>query len=245
MSKSKRRPASFTGAAGLLLALAVLLAGCGGTVPASRYFVIQYEVEPAAGGVGPDLDLVLGVEAFSTQPLYRDRRIAYRVSQHEVVYYPYRYWAAAPGELVADRLANHLRRAHVVRAVETAPYDLTPDWLLGGQVQQFEEVVRGKAGFARLELSVRLEALGDRKILREEEIAVERPVLKRTPEAVAEAMSGAVREAGERIVALIREEGARRGAGGAAGRSAVAGEPGAPGGEAGEAAGESGESKPR
>jgi len=187
----------------VLLCFALVVIGCWGSVPVSRFYVIEYDVEPL--DVNPPLDLVLGVEPFSTRPLYRDRRIAYRTSQHTVVYYPYCYWAAGPGELVADQLADHLRKTRLLRAVEIAPYGASPDWILSGHVQQFEEVTRGGKALARLELSVRLESVADRQILREELLEIEKPLSARSPEHVAAAMSAAVREAGERVVGLIRE----------------------------------------
>jgi ABC-type uncharacterized transport system auxiliary subunit len=191
----------------LLAALPLLVMGCGGTVPESRFYMLHYEVAPER--VEQPIDLVLGVEPFSTQPLYRDRRIVYRVSENEVVYYPYRYWAAPPGELVADQLANHIRQVGLVRALEMAPFGRSPEWLLSGHVQEFDEVELEAGGAARLELIVRLESVTDRRILREETLAVEKPLAERSPDRVAEAMSAAVREAGERILDLIREEAAR------------------------------------
>lgn len=189
--------------AGLALLAMGLANGCGGAVPASRFYIIDYEVEPSAAG--PQLDLVLGVEPFSTQPLYRDRRIAHRASEHEMVYYPYSYWAAVPGDLVADQLADHLRRSRIARAVEMAPFGVLPDWVVGGHVQGFEEVALGNGAVARLELTVRVESLAERRILREESIVVEKPLSGRGPERVAAAMSAAVREAGDRVAAMIRE----------------------------------------
>jgi ABC-type uncharacterized transport system auxiliary subunit len=180
-----------------------LAIGCAGSVPASRFFVIAYEVEPL--GVNPPLDLVLGVEPFSTQPLYRDRRIAYRTSEHTIVYYPYCYWAAGPGELVADQLANHLRKTRLLRAVEAYPFGESPDWVLSGHVQQFEEIARGGRSVARLELSVRLESVEEGRILREEVVEIEKPLTGRSPEHTAAAMSAAVREAGQRVVAIVQE----------------------------------------
>ncbi len=177
--------------------------GCGGAVPASRYYTIDYDVKPVE--TARPVDVVLGVEPFSTQPLYRDRRIAHRASEHEVVYYPYSYWAASPGELVADRVAAHIRQTRVIRGVEEAPYATSPDWVLSGHVEQFEEVVHGGQAAARLGLTIRIESLTERRILREEEIAIEKPLSGRSPEEVAAAMSAAVREAGDRVVAIIRE----------------------------------------
>ncbi len=184
--------------------LALLLAGCGGTVPAARYYVLDYEMPPAPRQT--PADLVLGIEGFSTSPLLSDRRIAHRASAHEVVYYPNHYWAASPGALVAEQIARRVRHAGAVRAVEVAPYGRTPDWLLGGSIDEFEEVERGGQSVAHIAMTVRLETVADRRILREEEIEVERPVTRRNPEQVAAAMSAAVAEASAQVLGIIQQE---------------------------------------
>jgi ABC-type uncharacterized transport system auxiliary subunit len=191
----------------------LLLGGCGGSVPAARFYVLDYEAATGTGAggeaarpVGIKAPLVLGIEGFSTSPLYSDRRIAYRASTHEVVYYPNHYWAAAPGDLVADGLARQIRKAGVVAAVSVAPYGQTPDWLLSGNLSTFEEVEVNGRGVARIVLVARLEAVTERRVLCEEEIRAERPVAKRNPEDVAAAMSAAVNEVGARVIALIGEE---------------------------------------
>ena len=193
-----------------LSAMSGMFAGCGGKVPATRYYVLEYDVESPADPQPVANDIILGIEPFSTEPIYRDRRMACRVSGHEVVYYPYRYWAAVPGEIVASQLAEHIRKSNVVAGVEFAPYGRNPDWILSGHVSEFEQVKSEGPGVVRLELSVRFEIVGSGEILRQDVIAEERPVQSETPEAVAAAMSLAMRSAGDRVVAILREEVATR-----------------------------------
>jgi ABC-type uncharacterized transport system auxiliary subunit len=208
-------------AAATAVVVALALGGCGGSVPAARFYVLDYEAAPGADAGGAatgtparpaptKAPLVLGIEGFSTSPLYSDRRIAYRASAHEVVYYPNHYWAAAPGDLVAGGLARQIRRAGVVEAVAVAPYGQTPDWLLSGDLATFEEAEVDGRGVARIVLVVRIESVAERRVLREEEIRAERPVARRTPEDVAAAMSAAVQEVGARVITLIGEEAAKR-----------------------------------
>jgi ABC-type uncharacterized transport system auxiliary subunit len=188
------------------------LGGCGGSVPAARFYVLDYGDQGSAPArpAGARAPLVLGIDAFTTSPLYTDRRIAYRASAHEVVYYPNHYWAAAPGDLVADAIAQQIRRAGVVETVAAAPFGRTPDWILSGDLVTFEEVERDGRGIARIVLVARIEAVADDRLLREEEIRAERPVAKRNPEDVAAAMSAAVEEVGARVIALIGAEAAKR-----------------------------------
>jgi ABC-type uncharacterized transport system auxiliary subunit len=194
----------------LTVALPGIFAGCGGKVPATRYYTLEYDVDPPADPQVTADGIVLGIEPFSTQPIYRDRRMACRVSGHEVVYYPYRYWAALPGELVASQLAEHIRKSNAVADVEFAPYGRPPDWILSGHVAEFEQVKSKGPGVVRLALSVRVEIVGSGEILRQDEFAEERPVEAETAEAVAAAMSLAMRNAGERVIAMLREEAATR-----------------------------------
>lgn len=194
------------------LATALSLGGCGGSVPAARFYVLDYGDAGAAPSrpAGVRAPIVLGIEGFTTSPLYGDRRIAYRASAHEVVYYPNHYWAAAPGDLVADAIAQQIRRSGAVETVAVAPFARTPDWLLSGDLVTFEEVERDGRGIARIVLVARIEAVADDRLLREEEIRAERPVAKRNPEDVAAAMSAAVEEVGARVIALIGAEAAKR-----------------------------------
>jgi ABC-type uncharacterized transport system auxiliary subunit len=198
--------------AGILVTLGMAIAlfggGCGGTVPATHYYLIDYEMPPMTAGdstLAPSA-IALGVEGFSTQPVYRDRRIAYRLSGNEVVYYPYRYWAAAPGDLVADQLAEHVRQSHLFRSVEVAPYGRTPDWVLSGHVAQFEEVVVGGQAMARLDLSVRLESVKTGELFWEDSIAAQQPVQGQAADQIAAAMSRAMLEAGNEVVGKLRAQ---------------------------------------
>lgn len=183
-----------------------LLGGCfgGGQVPESRYYVLEYE-EGTSINAADGLDVVVGVDAFATQPLYRDRRVAYRVSGVEMAYYPYRYWAAPPGELVASQLARHLRQQKVVKAVLESPFEIQPDWIVTGRVQRFEEVDRGPSWAAVCEISVRIESYLDREVIAEETWREEVPTRARTPDAVATAMSEAVHAIGVQVERLLRE----------------------------------------
>jgi ABC-type uncharacterized transport system auxiliary subunit len=185
-------------------------AGCGGKVPATHYYLLDYNLPPptAADSAQAQIAIALGIEPFSTQPVYRDRRIAYRVSEHEVVYYPYRYWAAAPGDLVAEQLADHIRRSRVVSSVEVAPYGRPPDWVISGHVAKFEQL----QAMARLDLTVRLESVKTGELFWEDTIAAQKPIKGNDADEIARAMSQAMMEVGSEVVARLRAEGARQAA---------------------------------
>jgi ABC-type uncharacterized transport system auxiliary subunit len=191
---------------GVALVACVVCAGCGGTIPESRYYVLDYPgaAAQAAGESAGRLEVVIGIDALGARPLYRDRRIAYRLSDHELAYYPYRFWAADPGELVSSQLADHLRRRAVAMAVVEQPFDLMPDWVIAGRIQRFEEVDRGEGWFAVFEIAVLVEDARSGDPLVERILHREIPTEQRTPEAVARAMSVAVGEVGDEIVTMLR-----------------------------------------
>ena len=195
--------------AGVAMALALLAgSGCGGKVPATHYYLLDYDLPPVAAGDSAFVPstLALGVEGFSTQPVYRDRRIAYRLSGNELVYYPYRYWAASPGELVADQLSEHIRKSRLFSSVEVAPYGRLPDWVLSGHVDQFEEVLVGKQAMARLDLSIRVESVKTGELFWEESVAAQKPVQGHSADQIASAMSQAMLDVGNEVVGKLRAE---------------------------------------
>ncbi len=191
---------------GVLVAVGALwVLGCfGGSIPEKRYYILDYPTTNPRRAA--PLPVLLGIDTFATHPLYRDRRVAYRASQHEVAYYPYRLWAAPPGELVAAQLASELRRRAVAVAIEEQPFQIEPLWVLSGRVQRFEEVDRGSKWSALLEVTVRIETFLDRQIISEVTWREEVPTKTRTPEAVANAMSEAVHSVGLKVEELLRQK---------------------------------------
>jgi len=204
---------------GAAACLAFLAAGCGvGTadIPDTRFFVIDYRVPPSNPGTGQMLPVVLGVESFRADSVYRTDRIVYRKVPYRVDFYPYERWGARPDEFVTDRLLDHLaasgRFKDVVRASAGASYD----YLVRGRVKRFEEVGSSNGKFsalAQLDLSLIDRHTG--KVIFQQQFTQSTEAGSKPPQGFVEAMAenlktllaGATKEI---IEAASRHQGAAR-----------------------------------
>jgi ABC-type uncharacterized transport system auxiliary subunit len=120
-----------------LLALAACLAGCGGTMPATRYY--QLAPAPQQTACTDDACPLLVVEPLEVERPYDDDRIVYRLDPYRVDYYSYHRWSAPPGTLVGDYLAEAFARSGRFRAIVRDGSAATA-MTLGGRVIAIEEV---------------------------------------------------------------------------------------------------------
>ena len=83
------------------VAFAMLLAGCGGTVPESRIYSIDTAYDGAEPGGAP-APLTLQIPPFTSSDVYSDRRIAWRdrSEPHRIRRMDNNLWSAAPARLV-------------------------------------------------------------------------------------------------------------------------------------------------
>jgi ABC-type uncharacterized transport system auxiliary subunit len=114
-------------------AFALALAGCGSSLPATRFYQLAAPAPGATGGGGA----VLVLEPLSTDGGYDDERMVYRISPYRLDYYQYHRWSAPPGVLVGGFLEAALGAGGlaVVRAG-----DVDAPLVLGGRVIAIEEV---------------------------------------------------------------------------------------------------------
>ncbi len=125
----------------LVLTIGALLAGCGGTVPESRIYVIDATYE-AAEASGAPLNLTLQIPPFASTDVYSDRRIAWReVSE------PFRIrlmdnnlWSSAPASLVQQELLQCLAQSGLYRNVVPSGIAVRVDHVLQGKVRRFDFV---------------------------------------------------------------------------------------------------------
>ena len=123
--------------AAICLLLTAILAGCG-PAPAKRYF--QMSIAEAATRSLPKIDLSLAVEPAAVVRLYDDVRILYRVSDFELDYYPYEFWAQSPGRLIDAAMADYFRKKPVFNRVVPFAPEGTQDITLRSRVHAIEEV---------------------------------------------------------------------------------------------------------
>jgi ABC-type uncharacterized transport system auxiliary subunit len=125
------------------LALVLLLGGCFGGTPETRYYSLRGEklVEPRPGPEGAPVVLL---DHFAIDDAYADDRVAYRREGHELGFDPYSRWAGSSVGQVEDAVRDLLRAKGIFSDVRQpqplgegrSGYDL----VVTGRVGRLEEV---------------------------------------------------------------------------------------------------------
>lgn len=175
-----------------LVAAASFATGCGGRVPATRYYDLAAPAGPAGTGAA-----VLVLEPLTTDEAYDDERIVYRANEYRLDYYDYHRWSSPPGVLVGNYLEAALERSGHFRAVVREPAaDATA--VLTGRVAAIEEIdVSRKQWEGRLVVELRLTDSRTGATLWSQQFEEREPLARQSPEGLAAALTRAM----ERIVA--------------------------------------------
>ena len=178
----------------------LVLFGCGGKMPETRYYQLA---APTAGQHGGDSVLVL--EALATDPAYDDERIVYRTNPYRLDYYQYHRWSASPGMMVGNYLESALEKSGKFRAVVR---EMTPDApvVLGGRVVAIEEVDRSNTEWlGRIVLELTLTDARTGVVLWTEQFEETEPLPAQNPEGLARALSAAMQRIASRAAPVIGE----------------------------------------
>jgi len=194
---------------------ALLVVGCGGKLPDTRYYQLAAPEARARGG-----EQVLVLEALTTDGAYDDDRIVYRTTPFRLDYYQYQRWSSAPGVMVGNYLEQALERSGKFRAVVR---DLTPDApaVLAGRVIAIEEVDRSKTEWlGRIVLELQLTDPRTGEALWTDQVEETEPLRAQTPEGLAAALSLAMGRIVSKTLPAIAEITERQARGRAAQASA-------------------------
>jgi ABC-type uncharacterized transport system auxiliary subunit len=171
-----------------LACLIVVLAACGGKVPETRY----YQLASPAKASASDHGAVVVLEPLAADAAYDDERMVYRTSPFRLDYYDYHRWAAAPGTMVSDYLANALAATGRFRAL---PRELTDDApvILGGRVRALEEIDQSKTRWlGHVALTLVLTDAHTGAVVWTRDFDEREPLAAQTPEGLAAALSAAM-----------------------------------------------------
>jgi ABC-type uncharacterized transport system auxiliary subunit len=175
-----------------ILAIALVLAACGGGGPDTRY----YQLANPAHAVPRTGAAAIAVEPLTTDGAYDDERIVYRVNPYRLDYYNYHRWSAAPGTLVGNYLEQAFARSGRFRQVVREPSDSTPV-VLGGRLIALEEVDISKTSWqGRIVIELTLTDSTTHQVLWSEQFEETESLPAQNPEGLARAISAAM----ERIV---------------------------------------------
>lgn len=170
----------------LLLALAALMAlgGCFGSSPQPVYYSLDTPTEPAVHERRP---LTVVVRRFEARAPYDRTELVYRTHELELRFYPYHLWVAAPGRMLSETVASHLRRAGVVGL---ASRDVAADYELLGQVIALEENDVAEDDWrAHLAMSFQLVEARTGRVVWEHAFDEQKRIAKQKPRAVVAAMN--------------------------------------------------------
>lgn len=149
-----------------------------------------YRLEPADslfahanGARGAPLPGTLAVLAYAAQGIYAERNIVYRVDDGAYGVYPSREWALPLGEMLGMLTARAVARSPLTSggALFDPPTRRNHAFLWRGVVREFDEVGRGRAVFAVVQLDAQLVRSADDSVLwsssQRAEVAVSRPTM--------------------------------------------------------------------
>lgn len=187
-----------------LFVLCALLTGCLG----SRSYtpVNYYSIEPAADSTPQATRawaMPLGIQPFTAATRYRDR-ILYRLSEVEVGFYEYARWVEPPQEMVTHVVATTLRASGLFRQVRQADHIRLPAWILNGTLLRFDEVRTANANYAECWLRLQLRRAQDEQLLWGDTLKSRIALTRKTPAALATAMSRAVQQIARQLVAQLQ-----------------------------------------
>lgn len=152
----KRLPRLRIGSAVVFAALAAfgLLAGCGGKVPPTNYYVLDLPT-PQARPSDP-LPYTAVVMPFRTSKMISQDRIVYRESPSQVGFYEYHRWAEGPRDTILRSMIDQLRAKGTFARV--VPFDgrTNVDFVVRGTLEELEEVDYGGGVKARVRISAQL-----------------------------------------------------------------------------------------
>jgi ABC-type uncharacterized transport system auxiliary subunit len=191
-----------------VLLLLIMLAGClGSTRPAPlvRLHVLDYPSPRMASVVA--IGDVLLVERFSADRMAASREMIFSQGAYQQGVYQGHRWRVAPSDMATDFLRRDLRAAGLFKAVLT-PRDLEETrFVLQGGVEVFGETGEGDTRKAVLASTVTLLDLSRGEIagqvLFQESLRVEIPIRQPGAVGLAEAMSRAMPQFSQQVIAVI------------------------------------------
>ncbi len=186
----------------------VLLLGCGGKLPETRYYSLATPTTPAASDDahrGP----VLVLDALTTDPAYDDERIVYRSSPYRLDYYQYHRWSTSPGVMIGNYLERALERSGKFAAVVREPMIDAPA-LLSGRIVAIEEVDRSRTEWhGRLVLELTLTDARTGAVLWTRQYEESERLPSQTPEGLARALSAAMQRIAATVAPVVAQHVAR------------------------------------
>jgi ABC-type uncharacterized transport system auxiliary subunit len=149
-------PAGRTRPALVVLALAIVSAGCGASRPV-KYYVLDATPGPSASAANAaaKYPVTILVARISSSHLYRDDRLVYGSGPVQLGTYEYQRWSEPPAEMVQDSLVSSLRATGQYLSVSPIGSNLRGEYILRGHLYALDEVDKPEIA-ARFSMAVEL-----------------------------------------------------------------------------------------
>lgn len=128
-------------AMGLLVVVAVMmvLAGCGGAVKYPKYYTLH--VPPAPDPPAQkDIQAKLAIRQFRSPAYLRQGAIVYKTSPEQIGFYEYHRWAVDPREFLTNAVTDRLRASGNFTQVSVYDGHSDMDYILSGRLEKLEEI---------------------------------------------------------------------------------------------------------
>ena len=172
--------------------------------------IVQYTLhyDPPSNTKGKTLAVVLKVERFYVAPEFNTYQMVYGEGAFKRNVYHYHQWRSNPGDLVTYALIRDLRNSGSFAAVLPRESPIPPTHILEGMVDQFYEKDGSMTCDAVLSMSITLLVQGEpditKRILLQKSYQETEPCDRRNLDALAKAMSHAMRRVSGKIIKDLR-----------------------------------------
>ena len=160
------------------------------------YYTLEYDSPTIKGR--RILPFAVFVERFQVTPLYDSNKIIYRNNEYKREAYSYHKWRTNPGDMVSQLLARDFKETSLFKAVFTLDSRFPSSHILKGTVLEFYEKDGEDRWEGILTLSVALirkdEADPLKSVVFQKNYTIKEVCAKKNPQALAEAMSNALKK---------------------------------------------------
>jgi len=189
----------------IMLAILLSLGGCVNLKQPNRkidYYTLEYD-SPSLSRPEP-IAMVLRMERFTVAPTYNTNRMIFRDKSFKRNAYVYHQWRASPADLVSHFLYRDMRQSGFFKAVLSHSSNFSASYVLDGSVDEFFEWDTDGRWKAVLSLGITLMAENEpdvsKRILFQKNYHANEVCRRKNPQALAEAMSGAMAAVSKKIM---------------------------------------------
>ena len=164
----------------LPFSIILILVNYCGTVPDVHYYLIDYLYKPV-NVKNAKHQVVLGLEKFTTDPLYESDRIVYRDSPYEAKFYNYHRWITSPTRIVTGKVIEQFSTSGAFKQVVSFPHVSNVDYLVRGTIKAFEEWDEDDEWYAHVKLHFELVKVDHNTLLWQDILMKKTKVVQKNP----------------------------------------------------------------